>query len=174
MLEIVGIIAIGLGSASVLFAGFKIFRRTPPKYLIPLISGGGMVLFSLFNDYDWGPRAISGFPEGVIVAEEIETSTGLRPWSYIFPVVEQLVIFDKDKVRRHAKKTNLVMIESVLMSRYLKAQEQFHLIDCVDGKRLDLVAGIEMDDDGLPINGEWRKLEPSDPMLVHGCAASVK
>lgn len=173
MLEIVAIVAIGLGSASILFAGFKLFRRTPPKYLIPLISGGGMVLFSIYNDYDWAPRARATLPDGVVIAEERETSNGLKPWSLFVPVVEQMVIFDKLKLRRHAMQTNFVMVESVMMSRYLKAEEQFHVIDCDAGKRLDLVAGVEMNDDGLPTNGEWITLDPSDIMLTGACEAPV-
>ncbi len=171
MIDIVAIVAVGVGTIGILLIVFKLWGQKAPRYLIPMSAGAAMVIFTVYNDYDWVNRAKKILPPDVVVAKEIGTEILLRPWTMFVPVVEQLVIFDKLKLRRHATQSNFVMVEAALMSRYMGAQEKLYLVDCDAGKEIELTAESKMGDDGLPTNGEWLALTQDAPMLVEACKA---
>lgn len=174
MIDIIAIVAVGFGAAGILFIFFKLYGRKPPKRLMPLAVGGAMIVFSIYNDYDWPNRAKAALPPEAVIVKEVTTTSFMRPWTFLLPLTEKLILVDTREVQRHSQKDNLALAQSVLMSRYENTRKALHMFDCEAEKRFDLSPESELDADGLPIADEWRVLEEDDPMLKAVCSAPTQ
>ena len=65
--EVLGVIAVGVGTAAFLFAMLHALRKAGlalPRWLLPAGIGLAMIGYSVWNDYAWYDRAVARLPDG--------------------------------------------------------------------------------------------------------------
>ncbi|MCW9045381.1 MAG: hypothetical protein OQK35_03520 [Alphaproteobacteria bacterium] len=170
MIEIISIITIGLGIGGTILLAFKLFRKTPPRYIVPLSAGLAMIVFTIWNEYAWFPRTVDQLPSDVIVVRELPASSILFPWTLIVPSVESFIIMDTLKVQRHKTHTDFVMVETGIVSRYSPNKAGLHMFNCALGTRADIGPGTNFDKNGMPIEVTWFKADKEGLMYIRACS----
>ncbi|SNT72613.1 hypothetical protein [Paracoccus seriniphilus] len=95
--EVLGVVAVGIGAAAVLFASFHALRKAGieiPRWLLPAGIGLAMVSYSIWSDYSWYGRAVDRLPAGSEILLVGHKKQAWAPWTYVFPVAVRFAAFD--------------------------------------------------------------------------------
>lgn len=156
--ELLGVIAVGIGMAALLYAGQHAARkaglRTPP-WLLPAGIGLSMVTYSVWNDYSWYSRTAERLPEGSEILMVGRASQVWAPWTYLFPVEVRFAALDPTQIDagsepglRHAP---IILVER--RGQTLIVPQDF---DCEAGRI-------------RPARGEWAPAPGDDPAFAAVC-----
>lgn len=160
LLDVVIAACAALGAVGLLFLGFRLARRKPPRWMIPVTAALGVLGVTLGLRYQWAARTVELLPSEMVVVERLTWSSALEPWSLVWPVVHRLVVADRGSLRRHPDHAGLVMIDVVLLRRDADTLVARHLVDC--GARRDAVVASDaaFGPDGLPEGLAWSSDAP--------------
>lgn len=172
LLEFIAAIVLGLGVAGLMMALNVASGRRLPAWLTPASAGLAMIAFMVGMEYSWLERTSSNLPEGVEVVSVSEESMWYRPWTYLRPLSLRLVAVDTRRNRSHAEQPGQVMTSVLLMGRWMPTRQIPVVFDCVNDRRADLTANVELGPDGQLHGAQWRRLSPDDPALAAACSAS--
>lgn len=89
-----GVFIIGLCSGAFGYLIIKISKGRAPKWLIPICAGAGMFSYLAYYDYTWYEFKSGQMPKESVVVQEYRESDFFRPWSYIYPSINQFDVFD--------------------------------------------------------------------------------
>ena len=99
--DLLGVIAVAIGAAAVLYAGMHAARKAglhPPPWLLTGGIGLAMVAYSIWNDYAWFDRAVSALPQGSEVLIVGRDSQPWAPWTYLAPVEVRFAAVDPAQI----------------------------------------------------------------------------
>ena len=140
--ELLGVIAVGVGAAALLYAGMHLLRKlgwAPARWLLPAGIGLAMVAYAVWNDYAWYDRAVARLPADAQILLVGRDSQLWAPWTYLAPVVIRFAALDPAGIERRGPT--------------LVVPQEF---DCAKG----LVR---------PARGAWSPPGPSDPAYSVVC-----
>lgn len=155
--DILGVIAIGIGMAAVMYAGIHMARKAGlrlPPWLMPAGIGAAMVVYSVWSDYSWYERAVDRLPAGTEVLMVGRSTQIWAPWTYVSPVAVRFAALDPAQVveiegaRRHAP---IMLVER--RGQTVIVPQDF---DCA-------TRSIR------PARGEWAPAAQDDPALAVVC-----
>ncbi len=169
LLEFLAAIILGLAVGGVVMAINVTTGRRLPGWLMPAAAGIGMIAFMVWMEYTWLPRTMESLPEGVEVVSVSRESSWYRPWTYLRPLSLRAVTLDTRRNRTHPAQPGRVMTSVVLLGRWMPARQIPVVFDCLENRRADLHAGVELDADGQLTGADWRELPPDDPALEIAC-----
>lgn len=172
LIEFLAAVALGLGVAGVVMALNFVTGKRLPGWLVPASAGASMIAFMVWMEYSWLPRTIDNLPEGVVVVSASSESMWYRPWTYLKPLSLRLVALDTNRNRTHAEQPGRVMTRVLLLGRWMPARQIPVVFDCINNRRADLSANVELDADGQLRGAQWRRLSPDDPALAAACSDS--
>ncbi|MDN5568519.1 MAG: hypothetical protein L0G27_07200 [Paracoccus sp. (in: a-proteobacteria)] len=158
--ELLGVIAVGIGMAAVLYAGMHATRRaglSPAPWLLPAGIGLSMVIYSVWSDYAWYPRAVDRLPDGAQVLLVGRDKQPWAPWTYLAPVRPRFAALDPASVGDTpdgTRKAQLRLVER--RGQTVIVPQDF---DC-DGQRI------------RPARGEWVAAQSDDPAYAVVCPAA--
>lgn len=95
--ELLGVIAVGIGAAAVLYAAMHLMRKLglhPARWLLPAGIGLAMIVYSIWNDYAWFDRASARLPAGAQILVVGQDSQPWAPWTYLIPVRTRFAALD--------------------------------------------------------------------------------
>lgn len=155
--DILGVVAIAIGAAAVLYALMHALRRAGvdlPRWLLPAGIGAAMILFSVWNDYAWYGRMVDRLPPDTVVLVSGANSVPWAPWSYLAPITMRYATLDPATVTTAEDGVRSAQIR--LTERrgpgYIVRQE----FDCAGGRMR------------LP-QGQWQVAAPHDPAFAAVC-----
>ena len=96
--DIIGMIAVGIGVAAVLYAASHALRKLGialPRWIMPAGIGLGMLVFTIWNEYSWYSRVTGQLPDTIAVLETGSGGKAWRPWSFVVPVVNRFAVIDR-------------------------------------------------------------------------------
>lgn len=99
--DLLGVIAVAIGAAAVLYAGMHTARKAglrPAPWLLPGGIGLAMVAYSVWNDYAWFDRALAALPPGSQVLVVGRDSQIWAPWTYLVPVETRFAAIDPAQI----------------------------------------------------------------------------
>lgn len=99
--ELLGVIAVGIGAAAVLYALKHLLSKMGialPRWGLPAGIGLAMVVYSVWNDYAWHGRAVARLPEGAEILLVGQESQPWAPWSYLWPVAVRMAVIDPAQI----------------------------------------------------------------------------
>lgn len=99
--DLLGVIAVGVGAAAVLYAALHASRKAglrPAPWLLPAGIGLAMVCYSIWADYAWFGRARDALPQGAQVLVVGRDSQPWAPWTYLAPVAVRFAALDPDQI----------------------------------------------------------------------------
>jgi hypothetical protein len=160
-------VAIGLGTAGLVIGIGKLTGRPVPKGAAAVAAGLAMFGFMLWNEYSWFDRAEAGLPEGAVVAETVEHSSFLQPWTLAFPRVVRFAAIDTGPgaaARAAPEREGYLRADVILAARFSETLRIPHLFDCAGGRRAAL-PGSEAD----PATLDWVQGGGQDDLIRAAC-----
>jgi hypothetical protein len=155
LFNLIGIVVAGVAAAGSIMLVFRVLRRRPPGWLVPIAAGFAMIAFHLWNEYTWFGRVAEGLPEQVIVAERYTYESILQPWTLVQPRINRFAAVDRSTIRRNEQAPGYVMADILLVGRLDRTARITQLYDCREARRTDVIAATEVDERGLPVNATW-------------------
>jgi hypothetical protein len=144
-------------------------RRRLPRWIVPALAASAMLGTAIFNEYNWFPRLRAGVPAGVVIAEAPASRAPWRPWSYVWPLVEEAWLVDQRQSRRHPEVGHLVITEVWRFARWQGSRQMLVAFDCQAARRVEVREGVRFTDDGTLEGGEWVSVPADDPVLRAAC-----
>lgn len=155
--ELLGVIAVGIGMAAVLYAGMHAVRRiglSTAPWLLPAGIGLSMVVYSVWSDYAWYQRAVDNLPQGAQVLLIGRDKQPWAPWTYLAPVKTRFAALDPSQISDEGDGTRRAQI--MLVERRGQTVIVPQHFDC-DGHRI------------RPARGEWMAVQSDDPAYALVC-----
>lgn len=140
-----------------------------PGFFVPGMAGAAMMGFLLWSDYAWYSRTAGTLPDGMDVFATYTSSAAWRPWTLLAPVTERFAVADHNSIRRNEDVPGQLMVEVFLFGRRAPTAKLPVLIDCVGGRRAEIVDGVEFDDAGAVVGARWTDLPADDPLEQSVC-----
>lgn len=156
-IELLGVIAVGIGAAAVLYALLHAARKAgfaPPRWLLPAGIGLAMVGYSVWNDYAWYDRAKGRLPADAQVLLTGTEKMAWAPWTYLFPITTRFAAVDPSSIQRSgadAATAQITLVER--RGPMLVVPQDF---DCQGGRI-------------RPGSGDWVAVDPDDPAFAYIC-----
>lgn len=155
--EILGVVAVGIGMAAALYAlrhaalraGWKL-----PPWLLPAGIGAAMVMYSVWNDYAWYDRAVARLPAGTEVLMVGTARQAWAPWTFLAPVEVRFAALDLSAVTEAAegrRQAQIMLVER--RGQTLLVPQEF---DCAGGMI-------------RPARGDWAPAPAGDPAFAAVC-----
>ncbi|WP_294929341.1 hypothetical protein [uncultured Paracoccus sp.] len=155
--ELLGVIAVGVGAAALLYAGMHLARKlglTPARWLLPAGIGLAMVTYSIWYDYAWYDHEAAQLPPGSHILLVGRDSQPWAPWTYLAPVETRFAALDPASVSDLPAGTRRAEIRLVeRRGPTVIVPQEF---DCARGMI-------------RPARGEWMPSGPSDPAWTLVC-----
>lgn len=118
---------------------YRVFRRPPPRFVIPAVIGATMLAFTIWNEYTWASRTT--LPAGVEVIERIAGTAPWQPWTYLFPRVDRMVAVDRQSIRTNERLPRHYLVELVLLERLMPARRTRLIVDCGTARQANVPPG---------------------------------
>lgn len=157
--DILGVVAVGIGMASVLFALRHALRKLGiqlPPWLLPAGIGASMVIYSVWNDYAWFGREVSRLPEGSEVLMVGTARQPWAPWTFVAPVEVRFAALDPAAVTEGPsgnRRAEIILVER--RGQTLLVPQEF---DCA-GRMI------------RPARGDWAPAAANDPAFAAVCGS---
>lgn len=158
--ELLGVIAVGIGAAAVLFAGLHAARKAGldlPRWLLPAGIGLAMIGYSVWNDYAWFGRAVGRLPADAQVLLVGRDSQPWAPWTYLAPVEVRFAALDPASIGP-AGQGDVLQARIMLVERRGQTLVVPQEFDCA-ARRV------------RPARGDWAEAGPDDPAFAAVCDA---
>ena len=171
--EILSAVALAFGVAGTILIVFRLFGRKPPKFLIPAAAGIAMLVFTAWSDSTWYERTSQLVEaKGLTIIKALEGQSLLSPWSLVKPRVDQFVAINTAEIQTNDKHPNVFLFKTYFMKRHEQTLEVTVMVDCNTGKRFDIAPNTTFGEDGMPVGGEWLRLDKSDTLLKTICSGA--
>lgn len=161
-LELIAVFVAGFAGAGGMMLLAKLARGRLPKWLIPVGAGVAMLAAAISNEYSWYDRNSASLPEGMVVAQTVETRAYWRPWTLLFPFTERFAAVDLGNLQTNSQDENLHLVDLYLYSRWKPLSAVEIMVDCGKNLRADPALG-----DGSP--PVWREVDATDPIVSTVC-----
>lgn len=155
--ELLGVIAVGIGTAAVLFAATHAARKfgfVIAAWLLPAGIGFAMIGYSVWNDYTWQDRAIARLPVGTDVLMTGTARQPWAPWTYLVPAPVRFAALDPAATQ--PEPDGSTRAEIILVERRGRTLVVPQMFDCEKGMI-------------RPARGTWTQAAPDDPAYDAVC-----
>jgi hypothetical protein len=169
ILFLLGAVLVALGAAALTGLSFRLARRKAPRALPPLAAALALVLFVVWNDYAWFPRARAALPEEADVVETLAERGAVRPWTLIVPRISRFTALDRTGFGRDEAPEGYAIAEVFFVQRAQPVLSARQIFDCRTIRRADLTERTEFAENGMPLEVVWVEVEREDPLFVAVC-----
>jgi fermentation-respiration switch protein FrsA (DUF1100 family) len=163
ILELIAVVVAGFAGAGVVMLARRLSAGRLPRWLVPMGAGLAMMAAAVSSEYNWYSRTRAALPEGLAVAETIESRAPWRPWSYAVPITDRFVAVDTARMRENDLTEGLYLADLYFFGRWRPITQVQVMVDCTRHRRADPTMG----DGAEPV---WRDLGPQDPVIATLCA----
>jgi hypothetical protein len=171
-LELISTLIVGATAALMTWLVFRVRRRPVPRRLLPLAVGAGMIAYAVYSEYSWWWRTADALPAGVEVIETLPQRSPWRPWTYLKAPLTRMIAVDRESIRRNPSHADMLLIDLVLLERWLPARRVVRLVDCAGRRSADVTDPSVFMAGGLPPSDAFSALRPEGPLYRALCAAS--
>lgn len=160
--------------AAVAMAGIGLMLRKLsggrlPRWIVPVFAGLGLLGFTVWSEYDWFSRVSAQLPEGVIVVAAEESSSPLRPWSFVAPMTTAFIAMDTRATVAHPDAPSLRLVQLYSFVRWQNTSDGFMIVDCANARQVLVAEGVTVTPDGDLTGGTWTVAGPDDKVQTAAC-----
>ncbi|TYC55689.1 hypothetical protein FMN50_11635 [Rhodobacterales bacterium] len=170
-LELIATLVAGIAAAGFVMLLNRLVGGLLPRWLAPVAAGVMMIGVTIYNEYTWYSRSVLVLPEGVVVAQSVESRSAYRPWTYLVPFVDRFVAVDTALVKQHDEQPGLRLTEVYYFGRWAPIREAPVLVDCEKNRRAIVTDAATFEDDGTVDGANWVQAGEGDPLLSTLCGA---
>lgn len=168
-LELIATIIAGIAAAGVVMLVNMVTGRRLPRWLMPVAAGAGMLAMTISSEYSWFSRTSATLPEGLEIAQTVESRALYRPWTYVTPFVERFVAVDRASVLTHPDQPGRRLADAFFFGRWAPVRQMSLVADCAEGRRALLPPGAAFDTTGEVDGLSWVRPTADDPLLTAIC-----
>jgi hypothetical protein len=169
VLELIAALSAGFALFGVTMLAAALLRRKPAKWAAPAAFAAGMLAYTIWADYAWTDTRLP--PDGpYVVVDRAQSSSWYRPWSWVAPLTDHVLVLDRRFTRVNADEPDLVISRIVRLARYVPESGFLAVFDCVGTRMAPLVEGVDLSAAGLTEGADWAALPDGDPVLEGACA----
>ncbi len=169
ILEFVAAAAVGLAVGGIV----HLVRRAAPgriaPWAVPAGAGAAMISFAVYMEYSWASRTVAALPDQAVVASQNAINSWYRPWTYLFPLTNRMIVVDHRFTRRNDAHPDQVLTAVVMLGRFEPGRQIPVVFDCAENRRAELEAEVQFGEDGALEGATWRSLAADDPILRAAC-----
>lgn len=165
-LELIGTFIAGIAAAGVVLVINLATGGKLAKWAMPVVAGGAMIGVTVTNEYSWGARTAEGLPEGVVVIDDIQTSSWYKPWTFLWPQTVRLTALDTQAVQSRDDVPDVKLVDLYLFARWQPPAKVPQLLNCAEAKRADVTDAALAD----PTQAAWGAADPA--MLAEICGGA--
>ncbi|WP_068089005.1 hypothetical protein [Polycladidibacter stylochi] len=170
-IELIATFVAGVAGAGLVFLLNHLLKGRLPRWLAPVAAGVAMLLATISSEYGWYSRTKASLPEGLVVAQTIESQAIYRPWTYVKPFVERFVAIDQATIQHHSAQPDLRIAQAYFFGRWAPLNKLPIATDCASGQRAALSDAITFENDGTIKGVDWVKAPANDPIIEAVCGA---
>lgn len=167
-LELLGSFFVALTLGLLVWALRKRFPAIP-GWFTPVSAGLGLIVTAIWMEYSWFDRVSGALPPGFVVTNPEASSSPLRPWTYVAPLVSRFTALDGSKLARHPQRSELIVAPVFGFARYQNPQNALMVFDCAGNRRVPLTEGMAIDANGTLTGADWLVLENPDGLQQAAC-----
>ncbi len=156
LFDLIATIVFGVGMGGIAYGLRKLSKEQLPSWIVPAFAGLGMIGVSIYNEYTWAASTEAQLPAGAVVVDRAETTAFYKPWTYLKPQVEGLLVLSDIVVDGRERDASLIRV-----MRWQPAQAVQLRIDC-EGRQI----ARALADGG---HEAWQTVETGDPFLAAAC-----
>lgn len=140
-----------------------------PKWLVPVAAAFGLIGTTLWLEYTWYDRVAAELPPGIEVVKVEEEAMPLRPWTYLKPIKMRFWALDQRKKMVHPQIGTLKLVTLLKFARWRPVEDGLMAVDCAESRRVALVEGVEITEDGTLTGAEWEPAPEGDTLQEAAC-----
>lgn len=168
--ELIATLVAGLAMAGIVMLLNKTTGGRLPKWAMPVGAGAAMLTFTIWSEYNWYDRTVETLPEGVEVATTVEQKVFYQPWTYLVPYISRFAAVDHPGILENEAAPDHRLVPVLFMGRWAPARQVHMMFDCAGNRRIDMVEGVELDANGLPVSDTvWYAMDADDVLLQTAC-----
>ncbi len=172
LMSFLGTIVLGFGVAGAWMLVTRAFRIQAPRWTIPVLAGGAMLVFHVYVEYSWFQRTAGTLPDRAVVADVGTYSHPLQPWTLVVPQVNRFTVIDTGRVRTHPDLAGFVLAEVAFVTRYYPTLTSRQLYDCAAPRRADILPSMDLGGDRFLDGLVWIELDADDGARAAACGAA--
>lgn len=169
--ELIATIVAGIAAAGLVMLANRVLGGRMPRWLAPVMAGAAMLATTISNEYGWYPRTKDTLPEGLVVAQTVDSRAFYRPWTYVLPFVERFVAVDTLSIKEHAAQPDMKLADAYFFGRWSTVNKLPVLTDCAGLRRAALIDGVTFEEGGVIEGVEWVNVPEGDPITSAICGA---
>ena len=170
-IELIGTFIAGIAGAGLVMLINHVLRGRLPRWFAPVAAGLAMLLTTISSEYSWFSRTKDTLPEGMVVAQTVESKAFYRPWTYVQPFTERFVAIDTATIQRHPDQPDMKLAQAYFFGRWAPVNKLPVLTDCAEGRRAALADGITFEKGGAVTGAQWVAASKGDPIISTICGA---
>lgn len=171
-LELIATFIAGIAGAGVVMLVNRLLGGRLPRWLIPVAAGAAMLVSTITSEYSWYRRTAEALPEGIEVAQTIESKAMYRPWTYLKPYTERFVAIDVGTARRNPDQPGKVLVDMLFFGRWQPLQKLAVMFDCPNTLMTVVPEEVNFEPDGTLIGAKWGPVPADEPSLVLACGGA--
>ncbi|GHB45675.1 hypothetical protein GCM10007094_38900 [Pseudovibrio japonicus] len=170
-LELIATFVAGIAGAGLVMLINHVLGGRLPRWFAPVAAGLAMLLTTISSEYSWFERTKDTLPDGVIVAQTVESKAFYRPWTYLYPITERFVAIDTATIQRHPDQPDMRLANAYFFGRWAPVNRLPVLTDCQTSRRAALTDGITFEDGGTISGAQWVTASEGDQIITTICGA---
>lgn len=167
--ELIATISAGFAGYGVAALLQRLSGRRLPRALLPVAAGLAMLFVVIANEYGWYTRKLTTLPDGLQVAQTVESRSILRPWTLLKPAVSRFLAVDIKHARSHAARPDQYLVDVYAFARWYPPSRITVALDCANGRRADITDAVTVAEDGSINNAHWIDVGQADPVITATC-----
>ncbi|MGY3437457.1 MULTISPECIES: hypothetical protein [unclassified Marinovum] len=166
--ELLATVFAGFAGGGVIYLLSRLTKGRIPKASAVTVAAITMIVFSIWNEYNWFHRSQAQLPEAVEVVAMSEDKSWFRPWTYVWPFVNRFAALDAGSVQRNEAVAHQRIADLYLMERWQSALGVKIAVDCAKPAQARL-ADVTYAEDGAMQSDRWEALQADDPLVMAAC-----
>ncbi len=161
-LELIAVFVAGFAGAGVIMALGALLRGRLPRWAMPIAAGAAMIGTAVTLEYSWYARTAANLPDGLTIAQTVDSRALWRPWTYAVPLTDRFVAVDLAAAQANSNDPALWLTDLYFFGRWRPVTSVEVMVDCAAGRRADPTFG----DGSEPV---WRDVGAGDPVVRTLC-----
>jgi hypothetical protein len=166
---LIAAICAGVGAVGLVLILQKLRVLPKAKWLWPAAAGMAMLGFQIVQEYSWFQYQIQKLPEGVKVIKVGQSSSPLKPWSYLFPIKNRFMAVKRLEQGAHPQNTQVILADLYVFEPLRPALQIPQVIHCGWYAHKDLIEDLKIPTPGAELDSSWMLLDAQDPLIKEIC-----
>jgi hypothetical protein len=172
VIDFIAMASVGFGAAGLFLLLRKLLRDRLPRWALPAVIGGAMLIFSAWSEYSWFSRVTNQLPAEVVVVLAPQEKSTFRPWTHIFPPTTRFIALDTSSLLTSEENPAIRQGQLFVVTRWGGTERLPEAFDCEKWYHATLVDGATVTAAGKLSGSVWLEARKDDALMLAACQKS--